>query len=191
MNAEFITFMRNRRSQTTLVAPAPSEDDWKAILSAACRAADHGNLQPWRYCIYEGEGRNALGEIYWQHALDEVPTLSLDKKPAFTKKAFRAPAILLVYAHITKHVKVPAVEQIMAVSAATQQILLGLNALGYGAIWRSGPACYTSKTKALLSLQESDQIVGLIYAGTNEQSLDCDQSAKEVNLEPLLQWVRD
>lgn len=188
MSKEFITFMRNRVSQPALIAPAPSDDEWVSILSAASRAADHGNLKPWRFRIYEGEGRAKLGQIYWHHALSEVSSMPESKEEAFIKKAFRAPVVLLVYARVQEHPKVPAIEQVMAVSAAAQQVLLGLHALGYGAMWRSGPACFTQKTKELLSLEEMDQIVGLIYVGTAKEN---SSSIPEVNLENCLEWVRD
>lgn len=188
MNKEFITFMRNRVSQPILSAPAPTENEWELILSAASRAADHGNLKPWRFCIYEGEGRAKLGQIYWHHALSEVELLPADKEEAFIKKAYRAPAVLLIYARIQDHPKVPAIEQVMAASAAAQQVLLGLNALGYGAMWRSGPACFTQKTKDLLSLAENDQIIGLIYTGTPNKK---PSFIPEVTLSNHLKWVRD
>ena len=188
MSKEFLTFMRNRVSQPKLTFPSPTQSEWEAILSAASRAADHGNLTPWRYKVYEGEGRSKLGQIYWHHAVSEVDSMPLNKEEAFIKKAYRAPAVLLIYAHVQEHPKVPAIEQIMATSAAAQQVLLGLNALGYGAMWRSGPACFTQKTKELLSLGVNDQIVGLIYAGTAESTTT---STPDVTLEKHLEWVRD
>ncbi|BFM48260.1 nitroreductase [Marinomonas sp. THO17] len=188
MSKDFLTFIRNRVSQPALTSPAPSENEWRDILDAASRAADHGNLKPWRYRIYEAEGRNKLGEIYWQHALAEVPDLPDNKRESFINKAFRAPAVLLVYASIQEHPKVPAIEQVMATSAAAQQVLLGLNALGYGGMWRSGPACFTQKTKDLLQLQGNDQIVGLIYVGTPK---DAEKVVQETHLEERLSWVRD
>ncbi|WP_369921608.1 nitroreductase [Marinomonas polaris] len=188
MSKEFITFMRNRVSQAALNSPAPSESEWESILSAASRAADHGNLKPWRFCIYEGEGRAKLGQIYWHHALSEVELMPESKEDAFVKKAYRAPAVLLIYARIQDHPKVPPIEQIMAASAAAQQVLLGLNALGYGGMWRSGPACFTQKTKDLLSLEKNDQIIGLIYAGTPKEK---SAFTPEVELGSHLKWVRD
>ena len=110
------------------------------------------------------------------------------KEDAFVKKAYRAPAVLLIYARIQDHPKVPPIEQIMAASAAAQQVLLGLNALGYGGIWRSGPACFTQKTKDLLSLEKNDQIIGLIYAGTPKEE---STFIPEVELGAHLKWVRD
>lgn len=166
MSNDFIQFMRHRVSQPGLELPAPNKDEWLAVLDAASRAADHGGLKPWRFRIYEGEGRQALGQIYWHQACSELHDLDPSKEISFIKKAFRAPAILLVYAHTQEHPKVPPIEQIMAASAAAQQAMLGLNALGYGTMWRSGPACFTQKTKDLLNLDMIDQIVGLIYVGT-------------------------
>ncbi|MCV2402962.1 nitroreductase [Marinomonas sp. C2222] len=188
MSQEFIKFMRNRVSQPILNEPAPNVAEWELILDAASRAADHGNLKPWRFRIYEGEGRNQLGQIYWRHAMAEVESIADSKKEAFIKKAYRAPAILLIYAHVQDHSKVPAIEQVMAVSAAAQQALLGLNALGYGAIWRTGPACFTQATKDLLSLKEEDQIVGLIYVGTAK---DAGKKVLDTKLSDRLEWVRD
>jgi len=188
MSKEFITFMRNRVSQPALNAPAPTNNEWMSILSAASRAADHGNLKPWRFRIYEGEGRAKLGQIYWHHALSEVDSIPANKEDAFIKKAYRAPAVLLIYAHIQDHPKVPAIEQIMAASAAAQQVLLGLNALGYGGMWRSGPACFTQRTKTLLSLEDNDQIIGLIYAGTPKET---SALTPKVDLNTHLEWVRD
>ncbi|KZN13166.1 nitroreductase family protein [Marinomonas sp. TW1] len=188
MSKEILTFIRNRVSQPALTEPAPQDNEWQEILEAASRAADHGNLKPWRYRIYEGEGRAKLGEIYWQHALSEVAALPESKKDSFIKKAYRAPAVLLIYAHIQDHPKVPAIEQIMATSAAAQQALLGLNALGYGGMWRSGPACFTQKTKDLLELDSNDQIVGLIYVGTAKEQA---KPSPDPMLADRLEWVRD
>ncbi|RBP84698.1 nitroreductase [Marinomonas rhizomae] len=188
MSKETLTFIRNRVSHPALDLPAPSKTEWESILEAASRAADHGNLKPWRFCVFEGEGRAKLGQIYWHHALSEVDSMPDSKKEAFIKKAYRAPAVLLVYARIQDHPKVPAIEQVMAASAAAQQVLLGLDALGYGGMWRSGPACFTQKTKDLLGLEENDQIIGLIYAGTPKEK---SSSIPKVELGDHLKWIRD
>lgn len=188
MSQEFIKLMRNRVSQPILSAPSPNAAEWESILDAASRAADHGNLKPWRFRIYEGEGRRKLGQIYWHHAMSEVESIADSKKETFIKKAYRAPAILLVYASVQNHPKIPVLEQIMAASAAAQQVLLGVDALGYGAIWRTGPACFTKKTKDLLSLNEEDQIVGLIYVGTAK---DAGKKFLDTKLSERLEWVRD
>lgn len=188
MSDEIVNFIRQRASHADLSLPAPSQEEWLKILDAASRAPDHGNLKPWRFRVYQGEGRRKIGELYWQHALAEVPDLSEEKKEAFIKKAYRAPSILLVYANVQTHPKVPDFEQVMATSAAAQLALLGLESLGYGGIWRTGPACFTSKAKVLLSLSEEDQLVGLIYAGTPNSA---NREVKDTQIENHLEWVTD
>lgn len=166
MSKDFLRFMRDRVSKNQLVEPAPSREEWHDILDAASRAADHGGLKPWRFKVYSGAGREQVGQAYWLHAKSEVPELSDDKAETFINKAFRAPAIILVYADLVDHPKVPHFEQLMASAAAAQQVLLGLDALGYGGMWRTGPAVFTELAKDLFEMEPNQHVVGLIYAGT-------------------------
>ena len=182
---EFIQFMRARCSKNALLHPAPSKDEWITVLEAASRAADHGAIKPWRYQIYSGQGLDKLGECYWQHALSTTPEMPISKKENFIQKAHRAPAVLAVYAKLEEHAKVPNIEQVMAVSAAAQQVLLGLEALGYAAIWRTGPVAHSELTKQLLSIDSQDQIVGFIYVGTPKVA---ENTVKEVDLAGRLEW---
>jgi len=55
-------------------------------------------------------------------------------------------------------------------------------------MWRSGPACFTQKTKDLLNLQESDQIVGLIYVGTPTST---PKVPEETDFASRLEWVTE
>ena len=182
---EFIQFMRARSSKNALLHPAPSKDEWITVLEAASRAADHGAIKPWRYQVYSGQGLDKLGECYWQHALATTAEMPESKKDNFIQKAHRAPAVLVVYANLEGHAKVPGIEQVMAVSAAAQQTLLGLEALGYGAIWRTGPVAHSELTKQLLGIAPQDQIVGFIYVGTPKVLAP---AVKEVDLEGRLEW---
>ncbi|GAB3475063.1 nitroreductase family protein [Marinomonas epiphytica] len=188
MSHSILDFMRQRCSSPKVEAPAPNEEQWFNILDAASRAADHGALKPWRFRIYEGEGRLQLGELYWQHALSEVPELPIEKKESFLNKALRAPQVLLVYAKIQEHPKVPEFEQLMAVAAAAQQVLLGIESLGFGGIWRTGPACFTQQAKNILSLKDDEQVVGLIYVGTPTSSK---RVVDDTGVKERIEWVRD
>ena len=182
---EFIQFMRERCSQNALLSPAPQKEEWQSVLEAASRAADHGAIKPWRYRIYTGKSLDLLGECYWQHALTSAPEMPISKKDNFIQKAHRAPAVLLVTAALEEHAKVPEIEQTMAVAAATQQILLGLDALGYGAIWRTGPVAHNDLTKTLLGNEASHQVIGFIYVGTPKAM---ERRVKEVDLTGHLEW---
>ncbi|EAQ63352.1 nitroreductase family protein [Marinomonas sp. MED121] len=182
---EFIQFMRERSSQNALLSPAPLKEEWQSVLEAASRAADHGAIKPWRYRIYSGKSLDLLGECYWQHALASTPEMPISKKDNFIQKAHRAPAVLLVTAALVEEAKVPKIEQTMAVAAATQQVLLGLEALGYGAIWRTGPVAHSQLTKSILGIEDHHQVIGFVYVGTAKA---LDKRVKEVDLTGHIEW---
>lgn len=188
MSKDFLHFMRDRVSNNQLTEPAPTREEWREILDAASRAADHGNLKPWRFKVYEGDARSQVGQVYWQHAKSEVEQLSDDKAEVFIKKAYRAPTILLVYADLVEHPKVPEFEQLMAVAASAQQALLGLNALGYAGIWRTGPAVFTDEAKTQLGLTENQQVVGLIYVGSASAEV---KPVEETGIDERLMFVSE
>jgi nitroreductase len=80
-------------------------------------------------------------------------------------KAMRAPTIIVVGAKISKG-KIPEIEQVSAVSAAVQNMLLAAHGLGYGAMWKTGAAAYDAGVKAMVGLAPEDHIVALVYLGT-------------------------
>jgi len=182
---DIVQFIRNRVSHSALIKPAPTQDEWLDILAAGSRAADHGCLKTWRYRIYQGDSLDQLGECYWRHAQSDVPDIPLSKRDSFIRKAHRAPAVLLVYAALEEHPSIPMIEQTMSVAAATQQILLGLSAQGYGAMWRTGPVAHTELTKSLLGLEQKNQIIGFIYVGTPKNQKEV---SKEVDLDGRVEW---
>ena len=71
--------------------------------------------------------------------------------------------------NITKHEKVPEIEQILSTSAATQNMLLALHAMNYGAIWRTGIFALNDKIGNYLGLKNNQHILGYLYIGTPEK----------------------
>ena len=51
----------------------------------------------------------------------------------------------------------------LSTAAAAQNILLTLNALGYGAIWRTGAFALNDKISSYFGLDDSNKILGYIY----------------------------
>ncbi len=143
----------------------PTRDHLDTILRAAVRAPDHGRLRPWHFMLIEGENRAKLGDILAAAALRRTPNLSAGDLQRERDKAKRAPVIILVVCRIVPGTKVPAIEQLMAVGAATQNILLGLHNFGYASAWKTGEAAYDPEVKKALGLNPDDHIVGFVYAG--------------------------
>lgn len=162
-----IEALTTRASPIALSEPAPDAAALASMLRAAARAPDHGKLRPWRFIIVDGEARQALGDVL-AAALSRrepgIPEAALDKERS---KPMRAPLLIVVAAHLREHKGVPAVEQIVAVGAAAQNILVAAHALGYGGFWRTGAAAYDETVKDALGLRPGDAIVGFLYLGTS------------------------
>jgi nitroreductase len=154
-----------RRSYSVLAAPGPGESQLHRILLAAASAPDYGRLRPWRFTVFTHDARAEFGEVLVAAALRRDPQITEGRLAVERQRFLRAPVVVAVGAHLTDG-PVGEAEQLAAVAAATQNLMLAATALGYGTIWRTGPAARDESVKAALGLRERDAIVGFVYLGT-------------------------
>src|SRR5262249_47231308 len=120
-----------RRSEHYLTEPAPSAQEFAELLAIAAGAPDHGQLQPWRWVLVDGAGRESLGACFAAEA-------SADRVADAAAKPLRAPLLAsLIFQPRLPH-KVPEWEQLAAASLVNHGMMLLLHARGYGSIWRTG-----------------------------------------------------
>jgi nitroreductase len=155
-----------RASAARLTEPGPSREQLNVILNAATRAPDHGRLSPWRFIIVVGDGRRTLGEAMAAALRERDPEAKEAALDVARGKPMRAPTIVAVAAAVRNHAKVPEIEQVLAVGAAVQNMLLTAFSLGIGAMWKTGAAAYSTHVKKALGLAPGDHIVALLYLGT-------------------------
>lgn len=160
--------IESRTSALKLTAPGPSREHIERIVKAGTRAPDHGRLRPWRFIVIEGDARKRLGDAMADIFRKKSPDAAQAQLDAEAAKVMRAPTIIVVAAKIFKG-KIPEVEQLSAVAAATQNMFLAANALGYGVMWKTGAVAYDANVKEMLGLATEDHILGLLYVGTVAQ----------------------
>lgn len=169
-----ITLLHQRVSQSKLQAPAPNPEQLEMLIRAATRAADHGNLQPWRFLIIKDDGLKKLGQLLASVAAAKKADISQVELDRFHSMPLRAPMIIVVIAKCQVHPKVPQIEQLIAAGAAAQNIINASFALGLGAIWRTGDMAYDGTIKQALGLMTNEtlneQIIGFIYIGSPANS---------------------
>ena len=158
--------MLSRESALKLEPPGPSAEDLKQMFASAVRAPDHGRLRPWHFVVIGLDQRARFGEVMADSLQRRDPSASEPELQREREKAFRAPTIVVVAAKVKKEHKIPEIEQIAAVSAAAQTIMLAAPALGYGAVWKTGAPAYDPAVKTALGLGASDDIIGFLYLGT-------------------------
>ncbi len=140
-------------------SPGPDADQLDALLRIAARVPDHGKLGPWRFVVIEGETRERAGAALASIAADAA---SAD---AARQTFLRAPLCVMVVSAAAPHPKIPEWEQHLSAGAACQNLLLAAYAMGFGACWLTGWACYDARARATLGLNEHERIAGFIHIG--------------------------
>ncbi len=148
--------------------PAPPQADIDDMLAAAMRAPDHGAIRPWRFHVIQGEALRRLGDVFVEALLKREPDAPRETIEKEQSRPLRAPLIIAACAKIdqTRADKIPAVEQIVSVAAACQNILLAAHGKGYGAMMLTGVNARDPHVKAAFGLDAADEIVSFIYIGT-------------------------
>jgi nitroreductase len=165
---DFLALIYSRQSiaPKRLVPPGPSRDDLEAIVRAAGSAPDHGALHPFRVIHVADDGRHRLAEIFAAaklRRLPDAPPMMLGRE---REKALNAPTLLVACARLRKDVAdIPVSEQLIAVGAALQNLLLAAHALGFGAIVLSGEKTRDALVCEAFGLGADEMLVGFISIG--------------------------
>jgi nitroreductase len=150
-----------------LHAPGPDAAQLQDLLALAAAAPDHGQLTPWRFVVIPEAARDRLAEVFALALTDRDPGASAEQVAAAREKAHRAPLLMVVVACLgTREPDIPALERLVSVGAAVQNLLLGAHALGFGTGLTSGKAMASTRLRALLGLPDGDVPVCCINVGT-------------------------
>src|SRR4026209_2172858 len=138
------------------------------LLDAAVQAPNHYKVRPWRFVVLTGEARKKLGDVMAASKLDghpEFPQEAFDKARA---TPLQAPVVIAVGVDKPSESKVLEIENICAVAAACQNLLLAAHAIGLGAKWRTGEWARDEKVKGFLGFGADQHVVAFIYVGYPE-----------------------
>jgi nitroreductase len=171
MNSELLDLMCKRVSSPRLEAPAPSDQVLEKIFHTALRAPDHMLMKPWRYLVVEGDARVKLGDLFCEAALKDSPELTEVQRDKFRSMSLRAPMIIVGISENHAHNKVPVEEQIVSCGVGIGYMLLALQSIGFGGVWRTGPMATNSIVKKGLGVSLDETLVGFLYIGTPKGEL--------------------
>ncbi len=164
---ELFDAIASRSMAKQLGGPAPSAEQIARLLEAADRAPDHGRLKPWRFVAVNGAAREAFANAVAEARRDQMPAFTDEQMEIEREKIRRSPSILVAGCVVRKDIpKVPEIEQVIAVGAAVENLMLAANDLGIGAMWKTGPAAYSARVKAAVGLAADDHIVAILHLGT-------------------------
>jgi nitroreductase len=151
--------------------PVPRERIDK-LLAAAVQAPNHFRVRPWRFIVLTGSARDRLGEVMAQAHRQRHPDSTEGELKVERARPLRAPVLIAVGVDKPSEPKVIEIENICASAAAAENILLAANALGLGAMWRTGAAAREPEVKRFLGLDPDQELIAFIYVGYPDQLPD-------------------
>lgn len=161
--------IKNRRSIGKMTAQVPTRQQIEQLLEAATHAPNHHKVEPWKFIVLAGNARAELGQVMadslarrFAENPPEKAEAMLDKE---RNKLLRSPVVIVAVAEQPIRANVLEIENIEAVAAAVENILLTGEEMGLACMWRTGDAAYDPHVKRWLGLTPEDHIVAFVYAG--------------------------
>ena len=160
---------RRSGSAKAMTGPGPSKKQLADILLAGARVPDHGKLFPWRFILFEGEGRERFADILVNALTQEgaAPGLIDEWRARITG----APVVIGVVSSARELIKIPVWEQELSAGAVCQNILMAAHALGFVANWLTEWYAYHPVVKQKIGLKSGERMAGFIYIGTAKDEL--------------------
>ena len=171
-STDTLHLLSNRRSTTAdlLGGPGPDAAQLKSILTIAARAPDHRRVAPFRFILFEGEGRSRAGEIIAQAFRHTDPASTPERVEKERARFERAPVVIGVLSCVDYAHRTPEWEQVLTAGAVCQNALIAANAFGFAAQWLTEWYAFDANVNRAFGLSENERIAGYIYIGTAKEN---------------------
>jgi nitroreductase len=169
-----LELLKTRRSlkPIEMTGPGPSAAEIETILIIGSRVPDHGKLSPWRFIVFEGDGRTRAGEIFAKLFAQKNPQATPDQIEKERARFSQAPLVIAVVSKTVEHFKVPAWEQELSAGAAAMNIIHAATALGYVCDWVTGWLAFDRDVMDALGLAPNEKIAGFIHIGKATRTIE-------------------
>lgn len=163
------TLLTSRQSilPKQLIEPGPTTAQINDMFNAAAAAPDHGEIRPWRFVVVSQSRRADLGDAFAQALVERDASATAPQLAQAREKAFRAPFVALAIARLgASEPDIDALERMISVGAAVQNMLLMAHSFGLGAGLTSGLAMRSRAVQQLFDLQEGEHAICCVNVGT-------------------------
>lgn len=158
---------RHQVSPRRLVEPGPNAQQQRWLWEAAAAAPDHGLLTPWRFIVIAPQQRAWLGEVFARALVERDPGATTEQLDAAREKAQRGPFLALAIVDLRpREPDTPAIERLVSLGCALQNILLTAHAMGFGAGLSSGRAMQSAALRSAFGLADGEEAVCFVTVGT-------------------------
>jgi nitroreductase len=162
-----INLLAARRSAPPIQmrGPGPTPEELRQLLTLAARVPDHGKLAPWRFIVFEGEGRARAGEVLAEVFARREPGADAPRLELERGRFARAPLVIGVVSRAAPHVKIPIWEQELSAGAVCMALTVAATAIGFRTAWLTEWCAYDREVMTRFGLAEHERMAGFIYIG--------------------------
>lgn len=163
-----LEMLRLRRSTSAdlMCGPGPDAAVLRSILSIASRTPDHRRVVPFRFVVFEGEGRTRAGEIIADAFRANEPDATPERVEAERRRFERAPVVIAVISCVDATHRTPAWEQTLTAGAVCQNLLLAACAHGFAAQWITEWYAYEPRVLGAFGVNAGEKVAGFLYIGS-------------------------
>ncbi|MFN3940234.1 MAG: nitroreductase [Chitinophagales bacterium] len=137
------------------------------MLENARWAPTHALTQPWRFTVIGGNGLQTFATLQQKLYTESTPSemFNQNKFEKLATAVLQSSHIILVGMQRQITENLPEWEEIAAVAAAVQNMLLTAAAYHIGAYWSTGGMTKHPDIKKLMGLGEKDKCLGMLHVG--------------------------
>jgi len=162
---------RRSGSAKAMKGPGPNAAQLRRIMASGARVPDHGKLTPWRFILFEGEGRARMGAILAEAIAGERET-SPERVEQERKRFMRAPVVIAVVSRVREQIPIPVWEQQLSAGAVCMTMVIAAHAMGFVANWITEWCAYHPMVLERIGLKSTERIAGFIYIGHPAEPLE-------------------
>src|SRR5918912_3326551 len=166
--------LRARRSVGRVRPEQPPRTLVERVIEAATWAPNHYRTRPWRFVVVAGEARRALGAVMADALRERLEEQDGERAAALLEKErnkpLRAPVLIVVAVVPSREPRGGGIEGVCAGGAGVRKMLLAAEALGLGAMWRTGDAAREPAVKRFLGLPEDAHLLSFVYLGYRDMA---------------------
>jgi len=160
------------------------------LLELADMAPTHAKTEPWRFVVFSGD---KVKEFTTRHAdlyKLNTPEASYNqlKYDNLQKMGDNTSNIIIVWMKRVPNHKIPEVEEVAAVSAAIQNILLGATEKGIATFWSTGGLTFHPALHKEFNLGEEDIILAMLYLGYTDEPFR--EGNRIIPLQDKIEWKK-
>jgi nitroreductase len=160
------------------------------LLQLADWAPTHAHTEPWRFIVFANDRAQQFckdhATLYKENiAHEKFETAKYEK---LLHNGDYCSHIIAAYMKRGDNPKITVTEEICAVAAAMQNILLAASCLGIAALWSTGGLTYHPAMKEYFHLNDEDQMIGILYLGYTDSALK--KGERITSLNEKIKWMR-